>query len=113
MVLGVFNHPERGTVEGKIDNEEARNEWSNIYNSREKSALDLSNHVAWGEHIDIKSYFLRAKIGEGVSVYGGSSQLELFAEAWTIYSHPGYGKTVKLLPPDIHAFFVKYLPRKI
>lgn len=111
-VLGISNHPEHGCVEGSVGCNVARVEWSNIYNARKEIAQNLSNHIAWRDKLDAKQYFLRSKIGEGVSVYGGYSQLELFAEAWTIYSHPGYGESVKQLPSDIHDFFVKYLPRK-
>ena len=108
-VLGIANHPEHGVVDG-VDN--AGSEWANIYKTRKQTAEDLSKRIAWCDQHGAKKYFLQAKIGDGVSVYGGSNELELFAEAWTIYSHPEYGNSVKPLPADIHDFFVKYLPRK-
>lgn len=111
-ILGISNHPEQGSIEGLVGCSDARVEWSTIYNTRKGIAESFSKRIEWGAKEDAKKFFLRSKIGEGVSVYGGSSQLELFAEAWTIYSHPSYGKTVKPLPADIHDFFVKYLPRK-
>ena len=111
-ILGIANHLEQGSIEGLEGFNDAGIEWSTIYDTRKGIAESLSKRIEWGDKEDAKKFFLRSKIGEGVSVYGGSSQVELFAESWTIYSHPSYGKTVKPLPADIHNFFVKYLPRK-
>ena len=86
--------------------------WDALYDRRRKQAEQLSNRFHFGGKENVKKYFQFAKTGEGVSVYGGSDSCELFAEAWTIYSHPLYGKSVKQLPDDIHTFFTQYLPRR-
>ena len=73
-------------------------------------ALD---RLGWAANTLARDYLLHAKSGEGVSVYAGKDQFELFAESWTIYSHPGYSdSSVKRLPEDIHNFFTTYLPRR-
>lgn len=111
-VLGITDHPEYGTVDGMLHSDSPRDMWRSIFNARKLKAEELSTRIEWGDNENAREYFLLAKIGEGVSVYGGTDQLELFAESWTIYSHPEYGKSVRYLPEDIHNYFVTHLPRR-
>merc|ERR1711991_755638 len=76
-ILGIANHLEQGSIEGLEGFNDAGIEWSTIYDTRKGIAESLSKRIEWGDKEDAKKFFLRSKIGEGVSVCGGSSQLEL------------------------------------
>jgi len=83
--------------------------WEKLYNVRRGRAEKLVREL---KNSDTRYFLLRAKTGEGVSLYAGTNQLELFAESFVLYSDPNYDTTFyPRLPEDIHAWFTKHLPK--
>lgn len=54
----------------------------------------------------------KAQITKEVSMYAATNPEELFAEAFSIWTSPDYGKSKIKLPADLEAFFKKVLPRR-
>jgi hypothetical protein len=71
---------------------------------------DISENARY-EWEDRAPGWIEAGLGHAVSRYGSTRETELFAEAFTAYSHKDYGLDERL-PKEIEEFFDRTLGKK-
>ena len=98
LTLGVHHTVDR-SISGTVRHEYGHHIGINLYVKEQKFEQELDGLFLKYNKISPK----------GVSSYATSSQHELFAEAFTAYTHSGYGKSGNKLQPDLENFMAKWI----